>query len=281
MTLPGWLIKRTPKSRNIKEIRSVLDNNALHSVCESAMCPNIGECFSQKTMTFMILGNSCTRSCSFCAVSHNGPETIDKNEPQLVAKAAKKLNLKYVVITSVTRDDLPDGGAAHFAEVINAVKKECEDISVEVLIPDFLGNTNSLNIVLSAGPKVLNHNLETVERLYPLIRPQAEYKRSLNLLKNAKNSGFPIYTKSGIMLGLGETWDEVISLMKDLRNIDCDVLTIGQYLRPSKEQTPVVEYVPPEKFVEYEDFGKKLGFRSVFSGPFVRSSYKAGEINAF
>ena len=281
MTLPEWLIKRTPKSRNIKEIRSLLNDNALHSVCESAMCPNIGECFSQKTMTFMILGNSCTRSCSFCAVSHNGPETIDKNEPQLVASAAKKLNLKYVVITSVTRDDLPDGGAQHFADVIKAVRHENNDISIEVLIPDFLGNEEALNTVLSARPTVLNHNLETIERLYPAVRPQAVYARSLNLLQQAKKSGFTLYTKSGIMLGLGETKQEIVALMKDLRKAECDILTIGQYLRPSKEQTEVVEYVEPSLFEEYEKIGMSMGFKRVFSGPFVRSSYKAGEINEF
>jgi len=224
---------------------------------------------------------SCTRNCAFCAVAHNGPTPLDDGEPRRVAEAAEKLKLNYVVITSVTRDDLPDGGAEHFARTINAVRSKDPEIKIEVLVPDFKGNADALRTVADASPDVINHNLETIKRLYPDIRPQADYKRSLNLLKEAKNQNTRLYTKSGIMLGLGETKDEVISLMNDLRDVNCDILTIGQYIRPSKDQALVVEYIEPGVFSEYEDLGKSIGFKRVFSGPFVRSSYKAGEIYEF
>ncbi len=279
MALPKWLIKSTPKSRNKKIIREILGNDSIHTVCESAMCPNIGECYSKNTVTFMILGNSCTRSCSFCAVAHNGPEKIDHEEPKKVAEAAKKLGLKYVVVTSVTRDDLSDGGANHFAKTINALKIAIPSVRIEVLIPDLQGNTEALSLIVEAKPNTINHNLETVKRLYKTVRPQADYNMSLNLLKQAKFQNNPLYTKSGIMLGLGEQKDEVIALMNDLRSVDCDILTIGQYLRPSSNQIEVKEYVVPKIFEEFEKIGTELGFKKVFAGPFVRSSYRAGEIN--
>ena len=286
-SLPSWLIKKVPKSQNIKEIRGILGKDSIHTVCESAMCPNIGECYSQKTVTFMILGNVCTRTCKFCAVEKHistspltlHPLPIDPNEPKNVAEAAKKLGLKYVVITSVTRDDLPDNGADQFAKTIKAVKTKIPDVKVEVLIPDLQGKPGLIKVIAEAKPNIINHNLETVPRIYTYIRPQADYKRSLFVLKTAKSADVPLYTKSGIMVGLGEIKEEVVRLMEDLRRIDCDILTIGQYLRPSKEQVEVSEYIHPDIFEEYSEIGQKLGFKKVFSGPFVRSSYKASEIN--
>jgi lipoic acid synthetase len=275
---PSWLIKKTPKSSNMKAIRSLIADNSIHTVCESAKCPNIGECYSQKTVTFMILGNTCTRNCAFCAVCKENLLPPDENEPKKVAEAAKKLGLKYVVITSVTRDDLPDGGAEQFVKTINEVRKEVPGVKIEVLIPDFRGNKAALHNISDIEPNIINHNLETILRLYSKIRPQADYKRSLNVLKLAKKRKNSLYTKSGIMVGLGETRREVFSLMEDLRSVGCDILTIGQYLQPSKEQTEVVEFIEPAVFEEYRSKGEKLGFKKVFSGPFVRSSYKAGEI---
>ncbi len=276
--LPGWLKKSIPKSRNIKEIRNILGRDSIHTVCEGALCPNIGECFSNKTVTFMILGDSCTRNCRFCAVKKEKVSLPDPDEPLNVALSAKKLGLKYVVVTSVTRDDLPDGGAKQFADTIYSINSAIPGAKVEVLIPDLKGDMSSLKIIIDAKPNIINHNLETVKRLYSSIRPQAIYERSLKLLKNTKIIDNTLYTKSGIMVGLGEKKDEVIDLMRDLRTIDCDILTIGQYLQPSKDQIEVSEFVPPEIFSEYEEIGLELGFKKVFSGPFVRSSYKASEI---
>ncbi len=280
-TLPPHLIKRTPKAENIRKIRALLGDDTVHTVCESAKCPNIGECFSKKTVTFMILGNICTRSCAFCGVEKGKPSFVDKEEPKKISDAVKKLGLDYVVLTSVTRDDLPDGGASHFAAAINAIRKDNPGIKIEVLIPDLHGNNDSLDIIIEARPNIINHNLETVPRLYSNIRPQADYKRSLKLLKSAKNGKYQLYTKSGIMLGLGETKDEVLSLMDDLRKNDCDILTVGQYLRPSREQTEVVDFIAPEVFEELFLAGSSKGFKKVFSGPFVRSSYRAGEMSGF
>lgn len=279
MSLPNWLKKRIPKSENIKQIRQLLDDSSIHTVCESALCPNIGECFSKKTVTFMILGNICTRSCNFCAVNKGTANSPDPDEPKSVAIAAAKLNLKYIVITSVTRDDLPDGGALQFALTIKEIKKLLPYSKIEVLIPDFGGNADSLKKVIDESPYVLNHNLETIGRLYRKIRPQAEYLRSLELLKNVKSINRMLYTKSGIMVGLGEKKEEVIKLMQDLKSVDCDIITIGQYLRPSKNQVAVSEFIPPELFNEYKQIGRELGFKRVIAGPFVRSSYMAGEIN--
>lgn len=264
---------------NIKEIRGLLADASIHTVCEGALCPNIGECYSNKTVTFMILGNTCTRNCSFCAVSHGKPMPADENEPEKVADAAKKLGLKYIVVTSVTRDDLPDGGAEQFAKTVRQIRAAIQGTRVEVLIPDFRGNREALKTVIDAQPDVLNHNLETVKRLYKNVRPQAEYERSLELLRASKEFCPSLYTKSGIMVGLGETGDEVVSLMKDLIEARCDILTIGQYIRPSRGQLKVEKYIHPSKFEEYSAIGERMGFKKVFSGPFVRSSFKAGEIN--
>jgi len=275
--LPSFLIKRIPKQENIRRIRSLLNDPRVHTVCEEARCPNIGECWGlinqAPTVTFLILGNTCTRNCAFCGVDHGKPQPPDPEEPQRIARAVEKLGLNYVVITSVTRDDLPDGGAGVFAETIRNLRLNVAVSGIEVLVPDFL---ESLTIVLDAKPYVLNHNLETVPRLYPKIRPQANYERSLKILRAAKDRG--IYSKSGFMVGLGETKDEVFSIMRDLRTAGCDLVTIGQYLPPSKDHIKPERYVTPEEFEGYETIGKSLGFLKVFSGPFVRSSYHAGEI---
>ncbi len=286
--LPTWLIKRAPKSQNIKKLRSLINDPKIHTVCESAKCPNIGECYSRKTMTFMILGNICTRNCRFCAVEHGTPLPVDESEPKRVAKAAKKLGLKYVVVTSVTRDDLPDGGANQFAKTINdlrlVLRSESEggltinEIRVEVLIPDFKDNTKALKKVIEASPDVINHNVETVPRLYPEIRPQANYQWSLNLLQNVKKIDKNICTKSGLMVGLGERFDEVVEVLSDLRRVDCAIVTLGQYISPSKAHAAVVEYVKPEVFEKYKTIGLEMGFKHLFSGPFVRSSYQAHKI---
>jgi len=274
MTLPPWLIKRTPKSRNIKAIKELLSGLPVETVCENAKCPNIGECYSEKTVTFMILGNICTRSCGFCAVKHGKPKSVDENEPRIIAEATKRLNLSHVVITSVTRDDLPDGGAGQFAKCVYQLSTNNSQLTTEVLIPDFQGDENSLRIVVDAKPDILNHNIETIPRLYKTVRPQANYERSLNVLKNARKMSVNC-TKSGLMVGLGEREEEVFQVMKDLKSAGCDVLTIGQYLSPSKENLKVEEYINPSQFEKYKDFGYELGFTHIESGPFVRSSYKA------
>jgi len=270
MSLPKFLIKKTPKQENIRKIRSLINDNQIHTVCESAKCPNIGECFSQKTLTFMILGNICTRNCGFCAVKTGKPLPPNPEEPQRIAEAVEKLGLQYVVITSVTRDDLPDGGAAQFAAVI----RKLAPLKVEVLIPDFQGSQEALTTVLDAKPYVLNHNLEIVPRLYPEVRPQADYQRSLDILRSSKAINPHIYTKSGFMVGLGENQEEIFALFEDLKRVGCDLVTIGQYLAPSKANLPVKRYVPPEEFEVYQKIGEGLGLK-VKAGPFVRSSYHA------
>ena len=273
MRYPEWLKKSVPKSANNLRIRQYLDDS-IHTVCESALCPNRGECFAEKTVTFLILGNTCTRRCSFCAIAKAAPEPLDMSEPEKVAKAAQKLGLKHVVITSVTRDDLPDGGAEHFARTIPAVRKVLPSATIEVLTPDFQGNIAALNTVLSALPDVFNHNVETVPRLYLDIRPQANYQRSLKILAQAAASG--ILTKSGLMLGLGETAEEIKTVFQDLKDHGVKIVTLGQYLAPAKEHYPVQEFIHPDKFIEYKNYGEKeLGLKAVFAGPFVRSSYLA------
>lgn len=262
-----------------EEMAGFLKSMGLHTVCQSASCPNIGECFSRHTATFMILGNSCTRSCGFCGVSHEGPTPVDPDEPRRVAEASAKLGLRYVVVTSVTRDDLPDGGAHQFAETIRQLGSAIPESRVEVLIPDFQGAPSALKTVLEAGPFVLNHNVETVPRLYSTVRPQADYNRSLTVIETAKRFSSSIYVKSGLMVGLGEEEGEVVEVLSDLRRAGCDIVTIGQYLQPSRKNLPVVEYVPPSQFEEYERIGRGMGFRHVASGPFVRSSYHAAEIS--
>jgi lipoic acid synthetase len=241
------------------------------------MCPNYVECFSKKTATFMILGVNCTRNCRFCNVTNREPQKVDADEPNRVAEAISKLGLKYVVITSVTRDDLPDGGAAHFAATIRAIHESCPDTAVEVLIPDFQGNQEALKIVADANPEVISHNIETVKALYDQVRPQAIYERSLEVLKNIKLFAPSIRSKTGIMLGLGEEDTQVYEVMEDLRAVGCELLTIGQYLAPSMEHYPVQEYITPEQFDRYGKIAKEKGFAFVASAPFVRSSYNAAE----
>ncbi len=272
---PPWLKKRIPPYQDLVKIKSILNETKLHTVCEEARCPNLGECFSNGTATFLILGEICTRNCGFCAVEHGLPVTSDEEEPVRVADAVKKMGLRYVVITSVTRDDLPDGGASHFAETIRAVRNVDPTIRVEVLVPDFKGAPSSLRRVLEESPDVLNHNIETVPRLYPEVRPQADYRGSLDLLKKSKELYPHIFTKSGLMLGLGETEEEIIDLLRELREVRCDLLTIGQYLQPCPDRLAVVRYVPPEEFEKYKKIGLEMEFKSVASGPFVRSSFHA------
>jgi lipoic acid synthetase len=275
---PPWLKKRIPPFQDLQKIKSILKETDLHTVCEEARCPNLGECFSQGTATILILGRICTRNCGFCAVEHGGPAPPDEAEPRHVAQAIKKMGLRYVVITAVTRDDLPDGGASHFARTIQAIRGIGQGIKVEVLIPDFGGNLDSLHIVLKEFPDVLNHNVETIARLYHEVRPQANYGRSLHLLKRSKESYPHLLTKSGLMLGLGETKEEVLDLFHDLREAGCDFLTIGQYLQPRSDRLPVVRYVSPEEFEVYRKTGEEMGFRRVASGPFVRSSFHASRM---
>ncbi len=272
---PEWLKIRTLGGKNRTQVEKLLGNLALHTVCKEAACPNIMECFSRKTATFMILGNICTRNCTFCNVEKGMASGIDDKEPEKIAEAAGVLGLKHVVITSVTRDDLPDGGAGHFASVIEKVRSSCDGITIEVLIPDFKGDEAALDTVVSAAPNIINHNIETVSRLYPEVRPQADYRRSLQLLRNVKDKDSRIYTKSGIMAGLGEKPEEVTEVFRDLREYGCDILTIGQYIAPSLNHHPVVEYVTPGMFEEYKTSAYGLGFSHVTSGPLVRSSYHA------
>jgi lipoyl synthase len=275
---PPWLKKKIPPIQDLQKIKSILTETKLHTVCEEARCPNLGECFSQETATILILGRICTRNCGFCAVEHGGPVPPDEAEPHHVAQAIKKMGLQYVVITSVTRDDLSDGGASHFAKTIQAIREMDRKIRIEVLVPDFRGDWNSLNRVLQEGPDVLNHNMETVRRLYAEVRPQADYERSLSLLKRSKETYPKIRTKSGFMLGLGESREEVLDLFQDLRAAKCDFLTIGQYLQPHAHRLPVVRFIEPEEFKAYRKIGEEIGFKMVSSGPFVRSSFHASEM---
>jgi len=275
--LPDWFKQKPPDPQLMLSMDRLLGGLGLHTICQSARCPNIGGCFSRRTATFLILGDVCTRNCTFCAVKKGVPAPIDKDEPQRLLEAVTRLNLSYVVVTSVTRDDLADGGATHFAEVINQLHRS-RNITVEVLIPDFLGSAEALNLVISTRPEVINHNVETVPRLYPQVRPGAGYNRSIGLLEAVKRLNKGIVTKSGLMLGLGETREEVTEVMSDLREASVDLLTIGQYLQPSSRHLPVASFVPPEEFYEYEKLGRKTGFASVASAPLVRSSFKAAEL---
>ncbi|AOY78294.1 lipoyl synthase [Clostridium formicaceticum] len=274
-TRPSWLTKKAADQKSFLKMEKLLKELALNTVCGEADCPNIGECFQKKTATFMILGKICTRNCGFCAVSKGIPEAIKTEEAASVAIAVNKLNLRHVVITSVTRDDLQDGGAQHFVDTINEIRKHNKNVTIEVLIPDFKGNKKSIQKIINAEPEIINHNLETVPVLYSEIRSGASYTRSLNLLKQVKESNKKIITKTGMMLGLGERGEEVVEVMDDLRNIGCDVLTLGQYLRPTEEHVEVKEYISPEKFNDYKEIAFKKGFKFVESGPFVRSSYQA------
>jgi lipoic acid synthetase len=271
--LPPWFKIRLTTGDGFKSVQKQVHSNKLHTVCQSAACPNQNECWNAGTATFMILGNICTRGCRFCNVPKGIPSGLDRGEPERVARAVAELNLNYAVITSVTRDDLPDGGAEFFAATIKAIRKTSPDCRVEVLIPDFQGSAESLETVLNAAPDVLSHNLETTPSLYSRVRPQALYQRSLELLSRARQLG--VITKTGLMLGLGESAVEVRSVMHDLRGLDCQILTLGQYLQPSKSHLPVEKYYSPDEFGSFREEAMTLGFKHVVAGPLVRSSYHA------
>jgi len=277
---PDWLIKKAPSAFALTEMKTLLDGLSLHTVCESALCPNLGECFSHHTATFLLMGDICTRNCRFCAIRKGKPDSLDPDEPWNVARAVGESRLKHVVLTSVTRDDLPDGGAAHFVRTINAIRQTNPQTTVEVLIPDFGGSPDALKTIIDSYPEVINHNVETVPRLYAEVRPMANYHRSLNLLRTVKSVEERILTKSGLMLGLGEEHSEVVRVMEDLHAAGCDFLTIGQYLSPSSKHYPVISYITPEEFEGYKSLGERMGFSSVASGPFVRSSFRAAEMVA-
>jgi lipoic acid synthetase len=275
---PVWLRRKLPDAEALARMRGLLRRHGLHTVCEGALCPNQGECFGQGTATFLILGNTCTRSCTFCAIpTEERPPAPDPGEPERIARASAELGLRHVVVTSVTRDDLGDGGAGRFAETVQALRRISPEIVVEILIPDFQGSVESLRTVVKSTPQILNHNLETVPRLYPEVRPQADYGRSLLLLKRVKDLKPEMPTKSGLMLGLGEKQEEILRVMADLREVSCNLLTLGQYLQPSGKHHPVVRFVAPEEFEEFRVVGEKMGFQAVFSAPLVRSSFHAAE----
>lgn len=273
--LPSWMRRSVRESEQVLSLKKILREKHLHTVCQSAGCPNISTCFQKPTATFMILGNVCTRHCRFCGVAKGKPKTVDTDEPKHIGETVKLLGLKHVVITSVTRDDLQYGGAEQFASTVKQIHHFLPSASVEVLIPDFQGNETSLQIVLESGLDILNHNVETVPRLYRDIRPEADFERSLEVLRKAKAFSRTIITKSGIMVGLGEKRQEVLDVFKKLYEVECDALTIGQYLSPSGSSYPVQEYVRPEQFEEYEEEAVRIGIRWVYAGPYVRSSYNA------
>jgi lipoic acid synthetase len=276
--LPEWLRRPLPTSDSFGKTRGLLDELKLHTVCESAKCPNHWECWSKGTATFMIAGDHCTRACGFCAVKTAKPLALETDEPARVAEASRRMNLKHVVITAVARDDLADGGAEHFRQTIEAVRATNPGIIIEVLVPDFLDRDGSIEAVIAARPHIYNHNLETVRRLTPSVRHRATYDRSLSVLRKVKERAPAIYTKSGIMLGLGETETEIREAMADLRGSRCDILTLGQYLQPTLKHLPVAEFIPPSKFAELKQAAETMGFRHVASGPMVRSSYHADEL---
>lgn len=277
---PEWLKIKLPAGDdydNVKDLKQMMRSKTLHTVCEEAKCPNIHECWANRTATFMILGDICTRACRFCAVKSGLPTELDLQEPERVAEAAEQMGLRHCVVTSVARDDLADGGASIFAETIRAVRRRLPLCSVEVLIPDFMGSESSLRTVLDAKPDIMNHNMETVERMSDRVRSKAKYLRSLELLARSKKMEPGIPTKSSIMVGVGEEWDEILRTMDDLRAVDCDIMTIGQYLQPTKQHLDVKMYYTPEQFAQLKEEGMKRGFRHVESGPLVRSSYHAHE----
>jgi lipoyl synthase len=276
---PEWLKVKLPNGENYFKVRSLVHEHNLNTVCEDARCPNIGECWGAGTATFLILGDVCTRACKFCAVKTGLPAECDLDEPRRAADAILKMGLRYAVITSVDRDDLEDGGAFIFAETIRQTLRACPGIRIEVLIPDFQGRMGDLRTVVEAKPNVLAHNVETVPRLYPLARAGSRYRRSLDLLKYAKSFGIPVTTKSSLMVGLGESRDEILQVLRDLRQADVDLVTLGQYLQPTHENLPVEKFYTPEEFAEYRDCAYSLGFRHVASGPLVRSSYRAEKQN--
>lgn len=277
---PKWLRAPAPVGQNYRELKDLISSLQLHTVCESAACPNVGECWNHRTATFMILGNVCTRRCGFCAVQKGGPLAVDYDEPRRVAEAVALMGLRYAVVTSVNRDDRKDGGAELFALTIEAIRDRVPGCKVEVLVPDFQGSHAAMKIVMDARPDVLNHNTETVPRLYRQVRLGARYERSLEMLRYAKELGDGIPVKSGLMLGLGELRDEVVGVMADLRGHGVDILTLGQYLRPSPKHLPIIRYIPPAEFDDYRRVGKEMGFAHVEAGPLVRSSYHADESRA-
>ncbi|MEK7398260.1 MAG: lipoyl synthase [Candidatus Poribacteria bacterium] len=280
-TRPNWLKKRIKINDQQTRIHELLAGLHLNTVCQSAVCPNIAECFAKGTATFMILGNICTRNCRFCAIEGGKPLPVDEDEPKRLALAVKEMGLKHVVITSVTRDDLPDGGASHFARTIDELHNQLYCATIEVLTPDFKGDESALATVIKSKPDIFNHNVETAPRLYPEVRPMADYRRSLSVLEKAKKIDPQIYTKSGIMIGLSETRSEISEVLKDLISVGCDILTVGQYLSPSKSHIEIHEYIHPEVFKDIEQEAKDLGFSYIASGPFVRSSFNAAEACEF
>ncbi|MCM8534589.1 MAG: lipoyl synthase [Lentisphaeraceae bacterium] len=277
--LPEWIRVKVHTGSNRQDVHNDLRDLKLNTVCEEAKCPNLAECWHERTATFMLMGNNCTRACRFCAIGYDKPEALDSEEPGRVAEASARMNLEYVVITSVARDDLPDQGASHFASTITEVRKRLPNAGIEILTPDFNGRTELIQTVLDATPTVFNHNLETCERLSPPVRGRAKYRRSLKVLEDAKNmSNGKVLTKSGIMVGLGETDEEVLDCINDLYNAKVDILTIGQYLPPSRKHWKLKRYVKPEKFEEWAKYAEEIGFNAVASSPMVRSSYKAGRL---
>ena len=270
---PKWLRVKLPIGEEYKRVRKLVDEHKLHTICESGSCPNMGECWGEGTATFMILGNICTRTCGFCAVKTGKPDEADEFEPGRVAQSVKTMGVKHAVITSVDRDDLSDGGANIWAQTVRAIRKQSPGTTLETLIPDFAGKWDNLQIIIDVAPEIVSHNLETVRRLTKEVRIQAKYDRSLEVLFRLKKGG--MRTKSGVMLGLGETEEEVIETMEDLRSVDVDILTLGQYLQPTPKHLPVADFITPEKFLEYKEIGMQMGFKYIESGPLVRSSYRA------
>ncbi|MBW4496543.1 MAG: lipoyl synthase [Oscillatoria princeps RMCB-10] len=278
---PDWLRVKAPQWERVGNVKAILRDLALNTVCEEASCPNIGECFNAGTATFLIMGPACTRACPYCDIDfEKKPKALDPTEPERLAQAVGRLRLNHVVITSVNRDDLPDGGASQFVRCIQAVRSTSPQTTIEVLIPDLCGNWEALEAILSAGPEVLNHNTETIPRLYRRVRPQGDYRRTLELLRQSRETAPWVYTKSGLMVGLGETAEEIQQVMQDLRAVDCDILTVGQYLQPSPKHLPVANWVTPAQFDAWKQLGESLGFLQVVASPLTRSSYHAGQVRA-
>lgn len=282
---PAWLKARLPGGDNYRELLGIMRTQTLHTVCEEARCPNIGECWERRTATFLVLGNVCTRNCSYCAIVHGLPTELDREEPERVARAVAAMGLRHAVITSVNRDDLADGGAEIYAALIRRIHELTPECTVEVLIPDFKGDAPALRTVLEAAPEILAHNIESVPRVFKIVRHGGNYERTLTLLRRVKEWGYTSFTKTGIILGMGETWDELLGTMDDLRAVDCDILTLGQYLRPGPDYHPIDRYYTPVEFAELKRIGLEKGFKYVESGPLVRSSYRAdiqaAEVRAF
>jgi len=277
--LPSWLKNKDPLQKGMITTKNLLQGLKLNTVCQEARCPNIGECYARKTATFMILGEKCTRNCRFCAVTSGEPSPVDPREPDRIVEAVSRLDLRHVVITSVTRDDLPDGGSRQFVRVIEKLRNYDPELKIEILTPDFQQDSGATDLIVAASPDIFNHNIETVPRLYSRVRPEASYRGSLKVLERVAGSPADIITKSGLMLGLGETREEILQVFHELREINCDMLTIGQYLQPARANLPVQEYIRPETFQQYKEKALEMGFKAVASGPHVRSSYLAEEIS--